>query len=270
MKKAVFCLLFSCSKQSLCEEGFMNWKNVSERLSEHENSTIHRDSVLKFSSRAENCKRIDYEMVKEYNKECAYWRSVLKRVVLVIQFLAERGLPLFGDKETIGSLKNGNYLGILELLARFDPFIAEHLEKHANPGKGNVNYLSSTVATEILQLMSDKVLKYIISEIRESKYYGLIVDSTPDISHIDQLSIVLRYVNLDGEPVERFIKFLPIGSHDAETLQISVLNELLSLNLDILNCRGQSYDNASNMAGRYSGLQARIKYLQILLRNTVS
>jgi len=29
--------------------------------------------------------------------------------------------------------------------------------------------------------------------------------------------------------------------------------------LDIKNCRGQSYDNASNMSGMYSGLQARIK-----------
>ncbi len=31
------------------------------------------------------------------------------------------------------------------------------------------------------------------------------------------------------------------------------------LNLDIMNCRGQSYDNASYMAGRYSSLQARLK-----------
>lgn len=30
-------------------------------------------------------------------------------------------------------------------------------------------------------------------------------------------------------------------------------------NVDILNCRGQSYDNASNMSGCYKGLQARIK-----------
>lgn len=262
VKKAVFCYvckLFSCSRQSLCDEGFINWKNISERLSEHENSRTHRDSVFKLSSRAEKCKRIDCEIINEYSKKCKYWRSVLSRVVSVIKFLAERGLPLFGDDETIGSLKNGNFLGCLELLAKFDPFISEHLDKHGNPGKGNVNYLSSTIATELLQLMSDKVLKFILSELSESKYYGLILDSTPDISHTDQLSIVLRYVNSKGEPVERFIKFLPISSHNAESLSTTILNELDCLNLDILNCRGQSYDNASNMAGRYSGLQARIK-----------
>lgn len=33
---------------------------------------------------------------------------------------------------------------------------------------------------------------------------------------------------------------------------------------DIMNCRGQSYDNASNMSGIYSGLQARIKTINPL------
>lgn len=34
---------------------------------------------------------------------------------------------------------------------------------------------------------------------------------------------------------------------------------LKNYDLDIANCRRQSYDNASNMSGAYSGLQARIK-----------
>jgi len=33
---------------------------------------------------------------------------------------------------------------------------------------------------------------------------------------------------------------------------------LESQGIDIMNCRGQTYDNASNMAGKYSGMQARI------------
>ena len=32
-----------------------------------------------------------------------------------------------------------------------------------------------------------------------------------------------------------------------------------SLNVDLANCRGQAYDNASNMSGRYNGLQAHLK-----------
>jgi len=41
----------------------------------------------------------------------------------------------------------------------------------------------------------------------------MIVDSTPNITHIDQLAIVLRYVNCDGQPIERFLKFQDIYGH---------------------------------------------------------
>jgi len=34
--------------------------------------------------------------------------------------------------------------------------------------------------------------------------------------------------------------------------------------LKIGDCRGQSYDNAANMAGMYMGLQARIKAMNLL------
>lgn len=36
------------------------------------------------------------------------------------------------------------------------------------------------------------------------------------------------------------------------------------MQLDISNCRGQCYDNAANMSGTYSGLQARIRQINPL------
>ncbi|KAF2890106.1 hypothetical protein ILUMI_16067, partial [Ignelater luminosus] len=42
-------------------------------------------------------------------------------------------------------------------------------------------------------------------------------------------------------------------------MKTAVLNSIENMSLDVQNCRGQSYDNASNMPGHYSGLQARTK-----------
>eukprot|EP00795_Rhopilema_esculentum_P000983 gene983-10755_t len=47
----------------------------------------------------------------------------------VVMFLGERGLAFRGDSEKIGDTHNGNFLGILELLARYDPFLQEHIGK---------------------------------------------------------------------------------------------------------------------------------------------
>ena len=183
---------------------------------------------------------------------------MLDRVVEVIKFLAERGLPFRGSDETVGSSNNGNYLGLLELLAKFDPFLSEHINAHGNKGKGHTSYLSKDVCEEFISLIGAKILDQIISEIKKSKYYSISLDSTPDLAHIDQLTLIVRYV-LPSGPVERFIKFLEMEGHRSANLADSLLDFFKEREINIKDCRGQSYDNASNMSGKYNGLQAIIK-----------
>ena len=40
----------------------------------------------------------------------------------------------------------------------------------------------------------------------------------PDISHIDQLTVIFRYVMQDGSAVERFLQYVVIEHHDGEYL----------------------------------------------------
>ena len=174
--------------------------------------------------------------------------------------MANRGLGFRGDDEIIGSTRNGNYLGTLELIAQFDPFLNEHNKKYGNAGRGIPSYLSSTICNEFIDVMGQKVLKIIVAEIQESKYFSISVDSTPDVTHVDQLTFTFRYVKQDG-PVERFVKFIPIARHTGEYLADCVLKFLETYKINVMDCRVQSYDNASNMSGQYNGLQARIRRL---------
>jgi len=100
--------------------------------------------------------------------------------------------------------------------------------------------------------MGLKVRYAIVDEIRAAKYYSISVNSTPDISHIDQLTFIVGYVTQSGKPVERFIKFVDIHGHGAENLAEVFTNIIDDVGLQIGECRGQSYDNAANMAGMYS------------------
>jgi hypothetical protein len=61
-------------------------------------------------------------------------------------------------------------------------------------------------------------LDQIISEIKGAKYYGISIDSTPDVSHTDQLSVIMRYVLKDVQVLELLLMFVPIEEHDAEYL----------------------------------------------------
>jgi hypothetical protein len=109
-----------------------------------------------------------------YEIECEFWRNVLRRVVAVLKFLAQRGLAFRGENEIIGSPQNGNFLGCIELLAEFDPFLVCHLSRFGNVGKGNVSYLASTTCNEFIQLMGGKVFATIVSEVKIAKYYNII------------------------------------------------------------------------------------------------
>ena len=129
----------------------------------------------------------------KYENESQYWRKVLHRIVSVVQFLRERGLAFRGKDEVIGSASNGVYLGILELNSNHDTFLAKHIQWHANKGLGHTSYLSSTVCEEVIELMGHKVMSTIINEIKRAKYY-ISVDSTPDAMHVDQLTVIIRYV----------------------------------------------------------------------------
>ena len=93
---------------------------------------------------------------------------MLTHVVSVIRFLASRGLPFRGENQIIGSAKNGNYLGILELLREFDPFMKEHLKQYGNRGKGNPSYLSANICEEFIELMRQQVLCTILEEVKVS------------------------------------------------------------------------------------------------------
>ena len=52
--------------------------------------------------------------------------------------------------------------------------------------------------------------------------------------------------------------FIPIISLGAKALTDTVVDFLNDNKIPLSNCRGQSYDNASNTFGRCTGLQARI------------
>ncbi|XP_044127177.1 zinc finger MYM-type protein 1-like [Bufo gargarizans] len=259
-KGVVFCApcrLFG-GKSQLAESGFNDWKNGTARLNEHERSAEHKSCVLSLKSRACTLGRIDESLTKQRSDEIQYWRNVLKRVVAAVKALGTRGLAFRGKDDRFGSTHNGNYMMMFEFLSEFDPFIAEHIARYGNAGKGVTSYLSFTTCEQFIQLMADSVTKQIVKEAKAAKYYSISVDSTPDSSHTDQLAFILRYVKEDGLPIERFLHFIPNPGHKSEQLAEVVLTTLKSYDLDIANCRGQSYDNASNMSGHYRGLQARI------------
>lgn len=87
-------------------------------------------------------------------------------------------------------------------------------------------------------------------------------DSTPDISHIDQMSEVIRYVKIENRKVEvkeAFLRFFPLQGKKAADLSDEIFDKLKTDHLDIMMCRSQGYDNAAVMSGMHGGVHSFIK-----------
>jgi len=70
------------------------------------------------------------------------------------------------------------------------------------------------------------------------------MDSTPDQSKVDQMAIVIRYCTLTSVH-ERLVQLSPIKSHKGESIFFVFEEFLEKAELNIVNCRGKSYDNSS-------------------------
>lgn len=138
-KNAIYC--FTCrlfgtpkSASNAYVNGFTDFHNAQRSFEQHEKSDPHCTSELAYRVRAKELKgaTIDASFRNQTEDEMQYWRDILKRVVAVIKFLGSRGLAFRGADQICGSIHNGNFLGILDLLSQFDPLISSHIARHGN------------------------------------------------------------------------------------------------------------------------------------------
>lgn len=274
-KNAVFCfcckifndpnnpLTFKNTKLSN-QYGFSDWHHLSEHLKIHEKSKSHFQNLRVWSDlleRLKTNKTVDSEMENLLKNETKHWRSVIERIIYTIQFLAEQNLAFRGPSNKLFERNNGNFLKCIEMIAKFDPVMSAHINRSDRSQKNISLYLGDKIQNETIKLLGDNIRNNILNEVKEAKYFSILLDCTPDVSRQEQISVCLRYVNLKNNKFsveERFLTFRPISDTTGEGLTNFLLKTLENYGLDIYNMRGQGYDNGSNMKGRHQGVQKRI------------
>lgn len=147
----------------------------------------------------------------------------------------------------------------VELLAKFDPVMENHIDRIRNEST-HTHYLGQRIQNELIQIIGNRVLQTIVSCVQEAKYYSIILDCTPGASHKEQMSVVLHTVALKCQPEikEYFLGYLAIEETTGQNISSVILQKLEELHIPFDDCRGQAYDNGANMKGRKQGVQARL------------
>ena len=212
----------------------------------HEKSEGHKLAVR--TAAYEN-RPVTTQLSSAVSTQQAENRASLLKIIGGEMFLARQGLAFRGHEHHQGNL--GQLLKYKAEDESFSRWLSAKRGLHT----------SWDCQNEWINLMGSSIIRKIADEIRSLPVlqYPIIMDGTRDVSGVVQEAMCLRYVDTDLLVHEDFIGLCEATSTTGENLARIILDVLLRLNLPISGLRGQAYDGASNMAGKYSGAQAVIQ-----------
>ena len=137
------------------------------------------------------------------------------------QALAFRG----GDDDN-----DGNFKQLVNLLSRWVPFLRSwQANTHLRPHR--VTYFSPQSQNEFINILGCEARKILIDHILSSGVYAVMADTTPDVSHVDQISLIIRYVDEEFQVQERLLKISEVYAKTGDGFAEKVMTMLNDLGL---------------------------------------
>jgi len=114
--------------------------------------------------------------------------------------------------------------------------------------------VDSSQTHDLGQQTQNERIQKIQTQIQEAKYFSIFLDCTPDISQKEQMSLIVRIVDLVPKPniKEYFLGYMEEVDTTGLNMSTVLLDKLKEL--DILF--DKTYDNEANMKAKKQGVQA--------------
>ena len=267
---------FTCS-------GFRNWKKQYDSVLKHEQSDAHLNAIiaealfLQQGTIAANFQRQETLESERIKQQVISNRNVMTHIVDAVILLGRQGLPFRGHRESLSNpyQNTGNFLELLKFLSPYDSTIKEHLQKvtteqqqlaakcSEKPGPigpgSRLTFLSNDSQNKLISVIGSETSAEIIRRIKNCRAWSLIADTTPDVTHKEQLSICVRIVDEFGDCSEHLLSCQRASGTSAVALYNVIAAALECYGVTFEKLVAQAYDGASNMSGCYNSLQAIIK-----------
>ena len=225
-------------------EGFSNWKKALEIFLQHSNSSMHKEALLKMKLMQQPT--VTAQLSGRIQADQKLHRDMLLKQLTTMRYLLRQGLALRGHEDS-----EGNLLQLLLLRCEDSPGLKQWIAAK--------KYISPEIVNELIALMAHHVLRESLHDVQEAEVFSIIVDEATDISNTEQLCLSVRWVDNAFMIHEAPVELIEVPKTDAATLAMMIKDSLIHFSLPLSQCRGQSYDGASNMSGHISGVAARIQ-----------
>ncbi|XP_050141174.1 uncharacterized protein LOC126617178 [Malus sylvestris] len=265
-----YCYLFKCDfnkegnvgSDVFIEIGFTNWRKGLENFRDHEGGvgSLHNKALQQARDLMTQKQHIETFVIKQIDEARINYHTLLCGALDCTRWLLQQGLPFRGHDESFKSSNRGNYLEIMQFLADYNDKVRKVVFENAPK---NLKYTSSDIQKDLVRACAIETIGAITKDM-EGTFFSLLVDGSRDSSTKEQMAVVLRYVNKEGEVIAMFLGVQHVSSTTSSSLEEAIERLFASTNLSMSKLRGQGYDGASNMKGELNGLKAKIlnKYPQ--------
>ncbi|CAN6691052.1 unnamed protein product [Malus baccata var. baccata] len=239
------------------EVGFQNWKHARACFEKHVGmvGSFYNKAVEAAGNLMNQKTHIETFLVKQSEEARMAYRTCLNASIDCTKFLLRQGLSFRGHDESDTSNNRGNYLELLQFLADHDEKIKVVVLDKA---PGNLKLIAPSIQKDLVHSCSIETIKTIISDMKNVRFFSLLVDEARDVSIKEQMAVVLGYVDKNGKVIERFVGVQHVPDTTSNTLKESIDAFFHFNELSFSNLRGQGYDDASNMKGEFNGLKTKI------------
>ena len=233
-------------ERAFLDQGFRNWRKAIDYFRTHQQSECHK-TATDLEIAPQTCKNI-IELTNENAKKLrSAERSYFIKVMETVQFLGRQGIAFQGENE------NDNFTLALLFRGKDDPSISQRL--NAATTRQLKKYTHHDYQNKLLEIMSKHVLSTKLLQIQYSPFFALIADEYTDISNKEQMSICIRWIDPESlSGCEDFLGFYEVQDIKSETIVKAIQDALVRFKLPFSKLRAQTYDGASNMMGRKSGV----------------
>eukprot|EP00795_Rhopilema_esculentum_P002687 gene2687-895_t len=121
---------------------------------------------------------------------------------------------------------------------------------------------------EFIGVFGEEIRKVLMSQIISCGAYAIMADTIPDVSHADQISLVIRYVDKNFEVNERLMKISQIKGKSGDEFARKVIAMLEDMQLPLAKVLFQCYDTTASMSEAYNGAQVKLKLYNFLTKSS--
>ena len=171
------------------EVGFQNWKHARACFEKHVGMVgiFHNKAVEAAGNLMNQKTHIETIMVKQSEEARMAYCTCLNASIDCTKFLLRQGLSFRGHDESDTSNNRGNYLELLQFLEDQDEKIKAVV---LNKAPGNLKLIAPSIQKDLVHSCSIETIKTIISDMKNARFFCLLVDEARDVSIKVQMTVV--------------------------------------------------------------------------------